>query len=870
MSVTPYRRTHVIFDPPETVLVEPPFGVSRMSSEIGRGIEMDNSPTANVHMLSTGAWVLKPIQQDHHQIHERTINANAVVPRAHYNILAVYKSVNIQRKYTDLTGMTYDAGVAATGDPFLEKRIPANTSWNQTATHAADVTSFGQPGLPSNNAPVDRVAVGNQVYRADQPFNLRWIVPGTNAHTPDTYHTFYFGGAVPLSGGVSGGWFAICLRGDGMAYLYERRVTGTAFTWHHVDTWRYAEVHRTSCNHHTMRVWPHRDINGGGYIEFKGNVVEHSKPTLSVVGKYINSGNAPTSHLYRIKFTNPLRREVTGAGNIRRDVRRDQKVVFQDQLIRFQPSGVLTDLGISFGHYAGRTTKIVLSWVADVPVGCSLSGRLYDTSTGNELNEIIALATDNSRTYQMAYGKFTCNAKFEFESDSLQSMTPFLWKYSVTKDGVYEDADIGAWEGGVLQYLSISGAEGDLSHETASVEISDPANSMGLLSLRGMVGVQIETEYDAGNSSLRSVLTRGYVTRTATRSRSTGVKQGLGTGGHNKVYPHRFFSQRDLSIVGIWARLAETLFNGRIQLHVDPNAPIDPTFGIPPPYKVTDTVRAFLGYCGFAPSQIDVPDSAIRLWPTPDNQDDLTVEPMTSVIEYVSRILKDYLGWYLVYDGNAGGIIRARPPATAPYTNLAEFVSLYNTTTKLPHRPETYGSTNWVGEGITTFIQKDSLETWVLAPEANFVAVVGKGAELPGKEGFYRINNWAANPLSYNFYSDINGDAILSADPSHPDYLGRFVPLIILDIQLGSQEAVDWTTRRYYDVTCHALKMASFTAPLILIVDPADTLQTSPRPLRYYDPVFIDGEQWLIRNVNPTWRHDSIQMAHYEVEAPNI
>jgi hypothetical protein len=107
-----------------------------------------------------------------------------------------------------------------------------------------------------------------------------------------------------------------------------------------------------------------------------------------------------------------------------------------------------------------------------------------------------------------------------------------------------------------------------------------------------------------------------------------------------------------------------------------------------------------------------------------------------------------------------------------------------------------------------------------------------------------------------------------TADPTHPDYIGYEVPLLYIDPNLSTEAAVKWIARRLYDVMAHAIKGIRFTAPLLLVTDSSDTYQKRPRMLRYYDPVLVDGIQFLVRSCNPSYKKDGMQFATYELEAP--
>jgi hypothetical protein len=134
----------------------------------------------------------------------------------------------------------------------------------------------------------------------------------------------------------------------------------------------------------------------------------------------------------------------------------------------------------------------------------------------------------------------------------------------------------------------------------------------------------------------------------------------------------------------------------------------------------------------------------------------------------------------------------------------------------------------------------------VRPPEANYIVVTTVGDLLPGKRGNTAFTQFAYNQASYDF------DGTRTMDPEHPDYLGRFVPLIYFNRLLGY--GADETRIR-------------FTGPLVLIDDVADTYLTQGngvRPLRYYDPITFDGQPFLVHSVEMNIDSDFHQSAFYE------
>lgn len=849
-GITPYRKTHVRFDIAEPVVVEPPFGLSRQGAEIQPSALNTAARSHDVAQVAVGAWTLEPLQRLGHPITEQDA-AGGVIRKAewdtHPNIIEKART----RKQPELTGVSYDASVATQGNWFLGRRVAAAATWDASgdATMASDVAAYGRPTLPSQNVPLARWAVGKVADPADQGYVWSWECPGAPLDSPDFVKMLYFGGPATPTGL---GQFALALSGGGMARLYER-VSGT---WVHRDTWEYAQTHRGAQYTHAIWIRPYRAPHGGGYLEFQTTTVQtmpHRSPSLQ--DRFSRPQPINATHIFPIaRLTG--RNTVTGTGVPRIDARNDLRFDIQVARLLYAGSGLLVDSPFSLMMFHTTISPLILRWTAQVPDGCSLIGRLYDAMSGAELTEVTR--TTYAVSYVPTAGQPAYYAAFEFQGEGAGRTSPALWSYEVVKDGrvvlstpgefdcAYTEVP-GRMPSGYPREISITGPEQDITHETASAVIEDKTGGLTRLRVRGSLAVRIETEYDPNNPSARSVLFDGDALKPeATRK-----------GRRGSTFPSVDWRQFQVSMVGMAKRLRERPPLLRLSFAQDPNMPA----GIP--YKVTDVIRYALLWAGFGPSAIDVPDLPQRLWPAMGDAEALMMDPLADLWELIYKLAKDYLGWHIVWCGNSGtdGMWRLLPPAIAPYNNIAEFVTTGGYAGHVQSHPGAYPYQ-------TTFVRNRTLRTYTVPPEANFVLVTGTGELTPGMQGGTQMPNWDANPNSFNFLTDAGGNLIETADPDHPDYLGRYVPLVIVNPALQTYQAVAFSTRRYYDIACRAVKMMSFQAPLLLVWDAADTYQRAPRPLRYYDAVLVDGVQWLVRNCNPAYRHDSQQWAQYELEAP--
>ena len=878
-QVTPNRRTHVRFDVAEPTTSEPPQAHSRAGTEMVRG-GLGPANSQNITRLGTGALSLVPYQKTLTSQTEQTDPALTVVQLTNFSTINGYVERAHYRGPSYLTGVVLAPLTLTTGLFMSEKTVPAQQSGGWAQSLDADVAAKPQPNVPNVLTTIDRHAVSKVTFDENQAVTFRHRMPTGHAYTgPSIY--YYFGGPVNASGH---GDYALCFSGQQCA-LYEYTGGNTAMV--KVDQWIYT----TSPNPGetvVMHVRPYRSPRGLLCIEFEGNTQASASNSGANGPLSFAIRSAPQSlntHIFKVNTSaqapnapppgTPRRTKVTGAGPIRVDIARELRIPWQISVWRYLPTGYVNDYPISMPFHITKRSLITLYWTANVPDGTTFTPRLMDATTWTELTAV-GSGGPNYKQYIPNQGQPNYFARFEFSTNAAQTVTPILFDYSVQRDAVIYQSAPGefalpdTYPQAKIRDMNISGPESDPTHESASVNISDLANNLTVLNRRATIRTRIETEYDPAHPLLRSVLFDGYLQKGRARRRGTV----------GRAFPSPLWRDYECSFVGMWMRLHKSLTLFRLNLQSpDPNAP--PTNdGTITPFKVTDICRALLGYAGFTSSQIDVPDSPIRFYPGgAENGNSLMIDPLSNVAEAVVKFAKEYLGWFLIWDGNAGtsGMWRLRPPVPVqgPYNNLATFTLDPQAASKLPTTSESYNGNTlgraWWGANPKLFIQKGTMDTFVKPPEGNAVCVTGTGIYLPS-DGQFALTNWVCNPKSYDFFADVSGNPIITSDSTNPDYLGHFAPIVIVNLGLYTQHQVDIVCRRTYDVSCHAIKMLSFNAPLALVTDTSDSFLANPRPLRYYDPVsVVEGgvtTQWLIRNCNPIIKKDSVQMAYYELEAP--
>lgn len=895
-AMTPGRSTWLRMDVSESAMAVTPYSLYRNQWGVARGgIDPHTSP--DVIQIGTGAWCLKAYNMNGPQVSERSDRGAAGQLRlAHFSTPAGVVEVPRWRYPSDLAGMpALPAGVAASGDYYLQKSIGASGTF--AATMAADIAAYGQVVPPSNTRPLDRVAVGNIDLPQEQAIEFGFDASGQSGHHPDILKVVYLGSATNTDGT---GAYAVAYLADGRCQLWQMNGADPPTQ---VDEWGYTQPTRAGGTPTVMRITPHRTFTGAGFMLFESGVNYSTLGSTTFNGGFANAASA-TQHVYvtppnRSGGTSPAR--VTGHGPLRVDTPRDHRIPFKVARHIYPPTGVLTDNPMTLpwhtsGSNSDTAATITLQWQSVIPGGCGLVGKLYSNDTKAELPSLIS-TTISTKVYRWPPGGISgVYAVFEFSSSPDGLSTPFLWGYKVLHNGYL--AQQGMTEIPTrVRAISVTGPEKDTTHETASCEVKDVTGSLSLLATRAMIAAQMETQYDPDHPHLRSCLIRGYITRAEGRDRGTVSTKAVGGGSQ---YPSADWVDYSLQIAGIHERLKRTLTFFRLPLIDDSGD--GGTVTAAQGFRVTDVIKALLGYAGFEPSRIDVPASPIRFYASATGGEDLILDPLSNVIDTVQHMAAEYLGWYLIYDGNIGpadpltgepmGMIRLRKPNVpavpwdvTTYNILARFTTKGPGAGKLAHKSQSYAPPtdqfHYVSRGgkvIAPILKepggkRSSWVSWVRPPEANAVIVTGSGALLQNKDGEAKVAQWAVNPQSYNAFVASDGSSVATADLGSPDFLNFISPVVRFDTNLSNQQTVDIFTRRIYDVACHGVKCAKFDAPLVLVNDADDHLPLAdkrPRPLRYYDAIEIERkgtvEVWLIRNCNPYYTKDDHQFAHYEIE----
>lgn len=889
LKVTPGRKTRFRLDPPITALQSPACGLTRTGTEIARG-GTEEYGTEAVYQLATGAWGLLSVQVEGSAHTERTDNHNSNPNPADYDLASDVVFHNRQATPTNLPGLAFTSIAAPSSNGMFVKSPKAGQSWSNPL-----------PSPPYSVGPVgnftlllEAILASKAAFAPDTHYQFSFEVPGTAVNQRGAFLQIHFGGATLPNGS---GLYSLIFFGNGVCELWEYIAPGGTVTPVKRDAWQFSEPNRV-VGTHRMLIHPHRNPQGGGYIQFTCNVTDAAS-SFSLITAFHVSPSLPTSHVYRIpNFLTPnsgqTRRNVTGEGKIQISARPDVRTWVQPSALKYLGPGTLVDWPFGIPFAVGSPPYLTINWNATIPDGCSIVGKLYDANTNAELT--LASTTANSRTYRINPGQPYYYAIFTLTSDSTNSKTPLLWEYTVSYDAIYTTVAPGETQilntnaTGHIQSIGLTGPEKDPTHETGKLHIESPAGPITILDNRANIPFILDTTYDPTDPTKRSILQQGWIVRADATEKGGEAVQGMSgkvagqTGTVARPFPAPDWTAYDVTMLGEWLRLQKAKCPIRINLLasglVDEN-------GVMLAHKVTDIVRAMIGYAGYAPDQIDVPDNDRRFFAgTNSSADQLMIEPLAPIGDWIVTNLHRYLGWFLVWDANAGtrGMWRVRPPTLPNEDGTYTPLLVLHLNRPGPNKAA-FKSGTWNGKGdlltpgpyvgdpahkttpVHAFVKKRTFHKWVRPMEGNAVHVTGLGDLLSGGEGQFRKSQWAVNVKSFNL------PGANSADPTHPDYMPFFDVITDYDPSLSDQESIDLLTRRIYDVGCHSVKCSGAVAPLCLIWDPNDPHQTAPRPPRYYDPVRVISRtgvasDWLVRNCNLQIDKSDFQWMNLELEAP--
>lgn len=800
--------------------------------------------TSDVIQLQSGAWILKPINSNFFNLHRTTEGNATIVPASAWRLPAPSVEFKFWRQNTEW-GLAADAAASDSGDDFILERLPAPVVPNlEIPFSLPKPTEKFTPIYPIDRIQEFQNEGTRGIDPVDQGYMVRWMVPGHPLQFPDCIFRFYFGGKLTDDGY---GLFVITLTGDGKAFLRER----ISDAWELVDEWHFATAEQVPGAAHTLRIIPHL----GKYIEFRSGINERVVPSKETTnknavlyGRQIDSNSHTYVATNRGTLPDPLAAEVrgiTGPGQPKMDRPRDMRLARQVSRVMYPASGTLTDtafkvpneLGIlhaleirQFGvNYLNPDTKVPITSIvqqainAEDDVNLTSQNESY-TFNGETINVVgWRLDIGNPGLVKM---KFTFNNLVG--RGEPQPISPVLVGYEAQRRGntvlttptpiVINDTHPRM---SPVENINISGADQDPSHGTMRMTINDLVDRASVLRVRSDIPVRVSVKYETGPDK-STVLFEGYAKPVAKLK-----------GNVDYAYPDPAYHRYDVLCTSKWQRLKERAFLFDIiqfaSSREDPNKP----------WKITDAIRHLLILLGFPETQIDIPESPMRFWPTGDPNDASVFQfwKGANLADFIVRIARDYLNAYFIWDPAAGalGMWRLKFVPKGTETAVWTFVLTGAASGKLAHLPASYGAG-------TSYVIRGTHEAWTVAPEGNFLRVIGQD-----KASGNNIICEVRNPDSYN----VPGGA--TADVNSPDYLGRIRPLYVkLNPALTSAEAVHLATRLIYERACRAQQYVRFETPLVLFDPSEPSIYTTyeKRPLMFGDVVSFDGSKYMVTSNN--------------------
>lgn len=909
-GVTPTRKTHIFVDCAEYSQLEPPFQIQRALGQIASG---DFGERVDVLLAESVGWQLKAIQDDHARARQTTDGQTGLVLAGAGPLGGFLYAPRIVTKDTwkKTPGVTYAAGVAATGDPYFQDQYHSGDTPDDAGLRlAADQAAFPGPSHPFEASELDRKAVSASADSTDTYKEYRFTLLIHDARQTDFGHfaSFYFAGPAGTQRDFIGyGQYCLMILSDGKAYLCERgeyydRTTEPDPTkmpnyWVTVAVFRYNPAGVSGANkvQFDVRALSPNNVPTPykyGSITIKTLGVEQKRSPSGTDGRsntFISRGpkeelegsDAQSGYLYAVPreehgYTST---EVPGRSKpcqVRVDIARGLRPNAQVRQLTYDPDGTLRDDPFDLKFYPCRTKDIVIEFKGAQPPGTAITVQLFEVVDSKTFNEIVA----TSSTTWSATFPTSVDIRYYFVKFTLTSAdgtkTPILQGYSARRDGTRVLTDPTEFEVDngattvesppdppvitlartVGSDVSIAQPEADPSRANASFMVDDLVGMFDRIKVRGMLNTRIETEYDPLDSSKRSILFRGRIVA------PRGVKKGRGS-----AYPGQW-RQYYCDAVGPWQALTEAISTVMYNFNdVDPN-----DLTLKRPWKVTDAVRAMLGWAGFPPEMIDVPDLELRFWANGSN--DTRIEPFSNIGDVILLYVRQWLGMRLVFDDNAGdyGMWRVRYAPLPPYNYFCHFVTTGPGAGKSAILPESYGLLD--GRPIVPILA-GTLTTWKKPLEFNKLTLTTTGLAA-GRDGAtrFKASQTFYNTKSFNFF-DLDPSHPMFPDPEHPDYSTKIIPAWVIDPTLGGDAnkndisgVLDRFGRRMMAIAGCTKTGLKFRAAIPLALEEDDPLSTVPRMPQYYDAVTVDGATFLIRTCNPSYKHDRLQFANWELEAP--
>lgn len=874
-AVTPDRGTEIVFNIPTYALRQKPWRKTWRGAQLADAPSPDgDSATFRVMMLPNGTWMLESVQWRMSFDSPDGTLGHMIPSSLFFNLAPDHATIPLGTSAVPDTG-----GPPEISSYFIVKQIAAGaTDWHRELT--ADAAAFPKPAVQAAGE-IDRVAQGKVTFRKNQPFCVRFISGERLGLLSDPILTFYFGGPSdivvqdPFFGTrAGGGEFALTWFMSGIYELWQKTRPDEDQPW--VRMWQsYWAFPVGLGGTHTFYIIP----DGHDYIWVTSDAGE------------ARGSQAPGQNNRAVKIPASAtgytgKSETTGPGIVRMDVRRWSRVPWQAHFFTYaagsgsDPEGWLRGPIFELPWPVPADTKLFVDLDKEEEAFTSIVPRVFSVPLNDELTQ----NPDGSFNTLAGITRYRILFEFRVNDAGEFARTPRLRGATVRMDGVVSPVQPVPFLPLLPTAWQVTGPTNEPDIESALVDVEDPIDVLaeredgnGGLAVNADTHFVIQTSYDPEDSEARVVLFSGILKRAPAALWGNDGGDGQVALGARKYR---------CAGAGMYARLASPGNTNwaRRTYYEDPDAIPDLT-GVRPGMRIVDIIGDLLKAGGFDESQYDKPDLDFRLFVNPERRGDYELNPGVRLIDAIDRLCREYLGRYLVWDGNAGldlpdfpgqprGMWRLiQPPLYSP---VGDYDVKYYFTTQAPvaftrqvHLPDAYPT-------ATTFVTNLSYGG-PDPPEANYVLVyAGTQALISSPEDFFQ--SIFADPTQRTLIKRIYNPRAVSLDPTNPtedltspDWAGGELKAYIhidptLNIDNGgpkTEEAVSFLCRRLFDAMGYGRQPLEWQAPCHFIEDGADPhLHGRRRPLRFGDVVHLNGQPVVLTAANMECPEDDTQQMY--------
>lgn len=842
MSVTANRTTRIIFDEPFYDISQGLWGAWRFYHEVSPVAAAqkaaDGRYSSGMYFWSSGAWTLRPLQMELGRFTETDPGVAGVLGQTDTTTISSNPTAWSKRTQYGL------------GDKFFRKSSADETVAPPSLSPTTKISTLPAALDASMAVPMDPILKTNASLDINQAICVRFVIDGLNSN------------GYTWIGSVTFGQFAMALRGDGWAEIWEygTPTEGGASAWRKHGTFRYSKPNQVTTNYHQIVIFPHVGPTGEKFIAFASANLDSpqqgSAGLASTPGVNTSAGGLVSSE-YLLRWDevfSPIQDQSGGVGNVTTSdtlwilERRNVRGSWQVSRIVYSASGSL--LSDFWGSEPADARAATLDRIAVLPGSTTLTATLKD-GTGST----VSLGSAGSAFF------------VQWDMTGPKTSTPILWAYKIQREAQSTLRTISPFTVKGTDFHIAPGTD-DPRQASAVCRVEDKFDAYPRLRTRGELPCRIVVTDSSGEAPVDVTLFKGFAlspmrTKFGRASKRPGGMGILNTGDN----PTAQWGQYAITAAGMWHRLARTTVRTALSYQ---DFAYDATVGLSGTgqiqgWKVTDAIKRLLSVAGFPSAMQRIPDLAIRFAPGIGTQEsDRILEPSTSIAEMIVRLCRNYLGRFLVFDPNSGDYgqwtLVGPPTSTTP---LAAFVGNIDWSPGDPIVP----AADLRGYPAGTAPTFGRRESFIIPPENNHLMAMTI-VDSQGTGG-YRVENHLYNYKSYK----VPGSTT-DPDPDSPHYLGYERAVILADPAMwagaavggwqATQQAIDYVLFRVFAYTCMAREVVRFTAPLLFVTDPTTTRK---RPLQFYDVVTLDGTTgWYVRSCVPDYTKDHEMVAEIVLE----